>query len=942
MLLGRYEKYLILLNLKSNIRAWIFVKLAFITTVLALSNTVIAEPYDDFSCTNGDEVSLGVPIGVGGWGNVGALTDDNAWTVWSANYPSLATATMDLNSSQTISQVSVFENIFLPGAQKIDVTFVKVGGGTETIQIDLLNSTPQNQWHNLNNLDIPNVISVVFSRDHASENVAQIKVCNKQNTPPLFIDNVEVNEGETASFTVSGSGNFSYSLDFNNSTDASDFTGSISGSGTAPATINIQTNDDTISESTETFNVNLSAGSTVLATGQGTILDNDNGLGCSFKPSTNLQGCLPWDVDSGVTVNVDQAMYLKWRLLAVHKGPNMSITANDIATYGQSSNGTNCFDRHDKYWTLGDDGFAYHTWHPADDGVCVYGHEHGDDPNPLNPATAGDQYLDPETGIHRKSQAFIYAKGANGSSYPPFGFAMMVYNRNVSDSNSPNKKRREDHFGHKVIIANGIRMAIGDPQNIGSDIYDTGIRCDWYSKIHQGSFSPDALTNNMHEYFLNIVCNDGTPIQDDHPKRYNNILASRNDVTKISFKTMLNWGNPYLINELGATKMCQKSNNDPTQCAPNSIENANVWRADIPRKNNYDSISIWSHNPKKYQANGNSTGFECKNWNNIGGSDSYFSTVWSKLAREDLNLPDCIDKRQGISSKINKLWLQANGTPILDDIPALDTKPSPLALDYAESGSRDLELFSSFVWKNNWDRWFTNGNNGFDYDGISAPELWSGPSGNQFKTFGAGGLRFAPYYIVKNPSRMLSTANNGVELERTVKLCKSNIINKAFCKATNNNSADWKNSKFFNGSVRALNFKAIHLNNRNGKTEWCTNAIGENIDTTIPMTANPLINVCNDIKKQIRQKTSDIDNGWQGYGNRVRTVCDTNGNHCGKAIVGTIERWSIDHQNGQWIIERKKAQKNPNDQSSAAYKGAGMGYEWIINHGNDNGVRVPN
>ena len=161
-----------------------------------------------------------------------------------------------------------------------------------------------------------------------------------------------------------------------------------------------------------------------------------------------------------------------------------------------------CKTSHDKYWTVAEDGKAYRTWHPAFDSDCPngFGHEHGDDP--------------------RTSKIVQEAGGLDyiGGGYPPFGYAM---HSDPSHTNSPH----EDHVGHKVFVANDIKMAFGNPpgtnsapmqgrvngslQTVYSDyLVDSGITCQWLSKIHQGTHSPDALFNNAHEYFLNVSCND--------------------------------------------------------------------------------------------------------------------------------------------------------------------------------------------------------------------------------------------------------------------------------------------------------------------------------------------------------------------------------------------------------------------------------------------------
>jgi len=135
---------------------------------------------------------------------------------------------------------------------------------------------------------------------------------------------------------------------------------------------------------------------------------------------------------------------------------------------------------HDRYWAIAPDNRVYHTWHPSTDFVtgCQFGHEHGDDP--------------------RDSEIFDYAQG-----FPPFGYAMQQQ-MNLSDFEG----RREDHVGHKVTVANNIRLAIGNSANVNITIWDTGITCDLLSKIHMGSHSVDAMTNSVHEYFLNLSCDD--------------------------------------------------------------------------------------------------------------------------------------------------------------------------------------------------------------------------------------------------------------------------------------------------------------------------------------------------------------------------------------------------------------------------------------------------
>ena len=122
---------------------------------------------------------------------------------------------------------------------------------------------------------------------------------------------------------------------------------------------------------------------------------------------------------------------------------------------------------HDTYWVLGDDGKVYPTWHPAvdfdpDTGTyCTFGHEHGSDP--------------------RGSEVFAFA------GMPPFGYV----NEN-HEPNNPSLQRIEDHFGHKVLVANNFIF-----YNAANSAQTRS--CDLLVTIHVGTHSPDAFTNSAHE-----------------------------------------------------------------------------------------------------------------------------------------------------------------------------------------------------------------------------------------------------------------------------------------------------------------------------------------------------------------------------------------------------------------------------------------------------------
>ncbi|MGL4576397.1 MAG: hypothetical protein ACRCV9_16555 [Burkholderiaceae bacterium] len=125
---------------------------------------------------------------------------------------------------------------------------------------------------------------------------------------------------------------------------------------------------------------------------------------------------------------------------------------------------------HDRYWTYGPDGKVYPTWHPPVDPFtgCAFGHEHGDDP-----------------GTSRLTNA-------------PMAFGYV--NEKLFELDMVNF-RDEDHVGHKVLVANNAEFGASGQPN--------GVRCDVLLKVHQGTHSRDAFTNNLHEGFYYASCSHG-------------------------------------------------------------------------------------------------------------------------------------------------------------------------------------------------------------------------------------------------------------------------------------------------------------------------------------------------------------------------------------------------------------------------------------------------
>ncbi|MFN0099014.1 MAG: hypothetical protein ACKVS7_10100 [Gemmatimonadaceae bacterium] len=158
--------------------------------------------------------------------------------------------------------------------------------------------------------------------------------------------------------------------------------------------------------------------------------------------------------------------------------PQVAEVGNSLAYGIWTPSGTDTCTQatHDSYSVIGPDGLRYPTWHPPVDPTtgCTFGHEHGRDPRGSN--------------LYRKVGPI------------PFGYA----NQHLVASGF-GAHRQEDHVGHKVEWENSMMMHIGETGNA-----TLAISCDILTKLHQGTHSPDAFTNNLHEVVYHIDCTDGT------------------------------------------------------------------------------------------------------------------------------------------------------------------------------------------------------------------------------------------------------------------------------------------------------------------------------------------------------------------------------------------------------------------------------------------------
>ncbi|MDA0162378.1 hypothetical protein OM076_19050 [Solirubrobacter ginsenosidimutans] len=151
---------------------------------------------------------------------------------------------------------------------------------------------------------------------------------------------------------------------------------------------------------------------------------------------------------------------------------------------------------HDRFSVIGPDGKRYPTWHPptitnpATGKPCTFGHEHGDDPR--------------TSDIAQWTSEHLAAAGYEPFAGIPFGLAAEALNA-WADQHPGTAKRSEDHVGYKVDVANDVQL-------LGEDGGALGVTCDYLTVVHQGSHSPDALSNNAHELLYATRCTDGTEL----------------------------------------------------------------------------------------------------------------------------------------------------------------------------------------------------------------------------------------------------------------------------------------------------------------------------------------------------------------------------------------------------------------------------------------------
>jgi hypothetical protein len=395
-----------------------------------------------------------------------------------------------------------------------------------------------------------------------------------------------------------------------------------------------------------------------------------------------------------------------------------------------------CIDMHDRYWTYGPDGKAYNSWHPASAFLasgerCDFGHEHGLDP--------------------RQSTLF-----AEFGGMPPFGYVLEQHH-NDHATHSGGQHRHEDHVGHKVSLSNNWEAAYGNSAG-PKRMYAAGYTCSFISKIHQGSHSDDAFTNNLHEYFITVRCNDGGKVRP----------TSSGVSTFFSAKMMVAFGRP------------------------NEFKDMNIGSPgtdDIPAE----------QGGKKIQVNGQIIG--------LSGAPLMLAPAIGPLADQYPSSPN------------NREFTSPSGWEWKDFSVTRQASPNSLS---------QIDLWSQII-------------------NIESP--------SRVGQTDKGGIRFGAYYIVKNPVRYYDNTRKGVF--RTINRCYNgqNKANLLICAPAPATPTAWNSAASpFNGTFRAVNFKALRVQNEGGAQTWCTNVFGrEPTDATANGTAcaNPA---------HILQRASTVDN----------------------------------------------------------------------------------
>jgi hypothetical protein len=469
------------------------------------------------------QISIAAGSNTSGWQFPARLVDGVLGDGWSPGSPGPQIAEIDFGGTAQVTKIRA--HTWHNGA--LQITFANANTPSQSWSLSSANGSG---WQAP--IAVNTALSKVTLRDQApSGSVTEVVFCVAGITttlkPDLVVADAQITpqsgnscyvQGELLGTTVTvknigdvAAGAFSVRLNNNGPMQVSGLAPNASASVWFPGDNNTSANavvdtTNVIDESNETNNT-LSKTLT-----QPNVCSTSNTL-----PRRNATGGLV----TGQSVGGPDRLYLSAGFGAWSQAPGITGTLTQ-----------DCIELHDAYWVTAPrpdlppsaNNKVYHTWHkpseihPVTGEGCVYGHEHGHDPS-----TA-------EWGM------FEYSGG-----WPAFGYVLEQHMMRVTGHINTNDAththggtpvhRHEEHTGHKVFVTK-FRAAIGNPPNTELPLYDAGFDCVVLSKLHQGTFSDDAATNHLHEYFLTVACKDGLDKQNTTVR------------TKFSIKTLVPFGAP--------------------------------------------------------------------------------------------------------------------------------------------------------------------------------------------------------------------------------------------------------------------------------------------------------------------------------------------------------------------------------------------------------------
>jgi hypothetical protein len=440
-----------------------------------------------FSCAVGTQNTISlVPASDTGY-NAAKLYDNDQYQGWSTGLNQVAEARFSLSATATVREVHIYKSPYHAASGSFEVFFLnsagtQIGSGTIAINAD--------GWLK-SSFNVANVATVRVRRD-AGEDLFEMRVCTggAANQPPTTP--TAPNPAHGATITTGA-----YNLAWGPSTDPEGQT----------ITYDVVVKNSSNAQVAACSNVSNSNRICAISLANGTYtwqVTAKDSLGATSTPSN-------WTFTiSATTPPITCAPSLAQSQVALPRlkadGHPLPANQSGCAVSGQldpTNPGTYwanhqgvvgynlsqaCKDLHDAFWTFGPNGKVYPTWHPAKvvhpvtQVTCYFGHEHGDYPG-------NSRFY---TDITRYQQQRI-----DGFIPVPFGYANDVYAANGG-------MRHEDHFGHKIFVEK-FEAAQGNSANAGN-VTPKGVICDALLKLHQGTHSPDALSNHLHEAIAHIDC----------------------------------------------------------------------------------------------------------------------------------------------------------------------------------------------------------------------------------------------------------------------------------------------------------------------------------------------------------------------------------------------------------------------------------------------------